>query len=394
MVSFEDALSKVLRNTPVLSAEKIPVEDSAGYVLAEDIYSRTDMPPFNKSAMDGYALKAQDIVKIPAKLKCIGIIPAGRSFNKYIKTGQCVKIMTGAAVPRGADSVVMVENTRKVKKNVTIFSSVRTGQNICAKGEDIKRNQKIAKRGTEISLSDIALFAAAGKQFINVVRKPRAAFFNTGDEIVSLAKRLTKNKIYNSNGPQLTALLKSCGITAEFLGIIKDRPRYLREAIKEGMKYDLLLISGGVSMGDYDFIPKILRDLGVKEIFHNVKIKPGKPLFFGVYGKTIIFGIPGNPVSNFTVFILFIRMVIYKMMGRQKCKPEFKEGIVENRFHHKTGRKHFVPVKAVKKKGLYFLKPVNSHGAADIVSLSNSDGFMVIDEDIKTGEKVKFITWK
>jgi molybdopterin molybdotransferase len=398
MITFQDALTKILKNTQALSVEKIPVEESVSHVLAENIYSKIDMPPFNKSAMDGYALKAADTIKIPVKLECVGTISAGQSVNKHIKKGQCLKIMTGAAIPEGADSVVMIENTRADNNNyVEILSRVKTGQNICIKGEDIKRNQKVGKKGTVVSVSDIALIAAAGKQVISVVRKPRVAFFNTGDEIIPLTKRLTKNKIYNSNGPQLIALLKSCGINAKFLGIIKDDPCHLRKAMEEGMKYDLLLISGGVSMGDYDFIPEVLKGLGVKEIFHNVRIKPGKPLFFGSHKKGVVFGIPGNPVSNFTSFILFIQPAINKMMGYQNCKPEFKEGVIENSFQQKEGRKHFVPVKAVKKENQYYLKSVNSHGSADIVSLSNADGFMIIDADrkaVKTGEKVKFITWK
>ncbi|MFH1799034.1 MAG: gephyrin-like molybdotransferase Glp [Candidatus Omnitrophota bacterium] len=397
MINFQDAVIKILKNTQVLSTTKIQVEESVGHILAEDIYSKINMPPFNKSAMDGYALKAGDITKNTAKLRCIGTIQAGKSFNKCVKAGQCVKIMTGAAIPKGADSVIMVEDTRFVNDSVEILSFVKEGQNICVKGEDIRKNQKVIKKGIKISISDIALLASVGKQFIKVVRKPTAAFFNTGDEILPVTEKLTKNKIYNSNGPQLTALLKSRGIKADFLGIIKDNPRYLRQAIMEGLKYDLLLISGGVSMGDYDLIPKVLKGSGVKEVFHNIRIKPGKPLFFGVHEKTIIFGIPGNPVSSFTIFILFVQMAIYKMMGYQKCKPEFEKGILEKGFQHKTGRKHFVPVKVVKKKSQYYLNTVNSNGSADIVSLSTADGFMAVEEDVpyvKSKSKVNFILWE
>lgn len=397
MIKFQDALTEILKNAQVLSTTKIHVEESVGHVLTEDIYSGINMPPFDKSAMDGYALRADDIINIPAKLKCIGIIQAGKSFRKHVKSGQCVKIMTGAAIPKGADSVVMLEDTRFVSNSVEILSFIKKWQNICTQGEDIRKNQKIIKKGMKISISDIALLAAAGKQFIKVVRKPTAAFFNTGDEILPLTEKLTKNKIYNSNGPQLTALLKSCGIKADSLGIVKDNPRYLRKAIRKGLKYDLLLISGGVSRGDYDLIPKILKESGVKEVFHNIKIKPGKPLFFGVYKKTLVFGIPGNPVSNFMAFILFIQTAVRKMMGYQQCKPEFEKGILENGFQHKTGRKHFVPVKVAEKKNGYHLTPVNSHGSADIVSLSASDGFMSVDEDvsyIKKKSEVNFILWK
>ncbi|UCD15218.1 MAG: molybdopterin molybdotransferase MoeA, partial [Candidatus Omnitrophota bacterium] len=375
MISFEQALTKILQNTQVLPAERIAVEESVGSVLAQDIYSAVEMPPFNKSAVDGYALKCPDSVETAVKLKCIGSIKAGSTSKIQVKKGQCVKIMTGAPIPKGADSVVMVEYSAQSNNYVKILRSVKKGQNICLKGEDVKLRQKVMAKGTKVSTSDIALLATVGRRFIKAVRKPTVAFLNTGDEVVPVGRKLPKNKIYNSNGPQLQALLKSEGLPYKSLGIIKDEPQKLSKAVEKGLSYDVLLISGGVSMGDYDLIPQILEKRGVKKVFHNVKIKPGKPLFFGKHKKTLIFGVPGNPVSNFTTYLLFIRPALYKMTGYKNYMPQFLEGTIEEDFTHKRGRTHFVPVKVLKKEAQYTLMPLNSHGSADIVALSKADAF-------------------
>jgi len=397
MIRYEEALEKVLKNTKPLPLEKVLIEDSLGRVLKEDIYSKIEMPPFDKAAMDGYALNAQDLKVAPKKLRVIGLIQAGDSFKKKIKRGECVKIMTGAPLPAGADSVIMGEDTRQFGEYVKITKIVRKGENICFQGEDLKAGQKVLSRGTVISSSQVAVLATVGKSFVRLSRKPKVCILNTGGEIVRPGVKLGKNQIYNSNGPMLKALLESDGIKSGSLGIVKDNEEELKKAIKNGLKSDVLLISGGVSMGEYDLIPKVLVSLGVKKIFHKVNIKPGKPLFFGLKDKTLIFGIPGNPVSNFSSYLIFIRPALYKILGQPDSQPEFKTGLVDREFYAKTGRKHFVPVKINRFGNGYRLTPVSSHGSADILALANSDGFMVVEEDcsvIKKNSKIKFITWK
>ncbi len=394
MVTFEQALKNILKNARVLPIEKAAIEDSVGRILQEDICSGLEMPPFDKSAMDGYAVCSLDTQDAYAGLKCIGIIQAGESFTDRLKRGECVKIMTGAPLPKGADSVVMVENTRVVSERVKILRPARKGENVCFKGEDIRPGQRVFKKGREISSADVGILAAVGRSFVKVVAQPKAAILNTGGEIVSLGNKLGKNKIYNSNGPMLCALLKSDNINPQFLGIAKDNIIDLKKAVKKGLNADILLISGGVSMGDYDLIPKVLKSSGVKKVFHKVNIKPGKPLFFGVKDKTPVFGIPGNPVSNFLSYFLFVRPAIQKMMGYENCKPRLKDGIIEKKFHSKAGRKHFVLVRIFKKANQYYLTPVFSHGSADTLSLSRADGFMIVDENsgvIKKNSPVQFI---
>ncbi|MCP4652722.1 MAG: molybdopterin molybdotransferase MoeA [Candidatus Omnitrophica bacterium] len=393
MITWNNALELIFKNTKTLGIQKTKVTESVGKILAEDIYSSINMPPFNKSAMDGYALSGSNA----KKLKCIGTIQAGDVFTKKVRSKECVKIMTGACVPSDIDRIVKVEDTHQLEKNQITIKPVKKLANICFKGEDIKKGQKVLNKGTKISTSHINLLAAVGKAYIFTVKKPKVAILNTGNEIVSAGKKLKKNKIYNSNGPQLESLLKDDNIDYVFLGIAKDKPKQLSNYIKKGLECDMLLITGGVSMGDYDLVPDALKNLGVKNIFHKVKIKPGKPVFFGIKSKTIIFGMPGNPVSIFLSYQLFIRSALRKMMGYKKCQPKFNAGTFTQDFVKKSTRRQFISVKISEIRGRIFLTPVKGNGSADIFSLSKTDGFMAIEEKlhiVKKNSLNNFITWK
>ncbi len=397
MISYEQALENILKNTHTLPDEKILTEGSLGRVLNEDILSGIEMPAFDRSAMDGYALNHLDAEKVPVKLKCIGLIQAGEVFNKKLKRGECVKIMTGAEVPANADTVVMVEYTRVTEEGAEILRAAQKGENIFFQGEDFKKKQLVLEKGTEILPSHIGILATVGRKFVKVISKPKVAVLNTGGEIVSLGEKLGRNKIYNSNGPMLQALLESDGITPIRLGIAKDNSNELKEKIKKGLDADILLISGGVSMGDYDLVPDILEELGVKKIFHKVNIKPGKPVFFGTKNKTVIFGVPGNPVSNFVAYHIFIRAVIQKMMGEQSPGPGFKEGFATTDFHKKPGRRYFALAKLSIKEGKCYLSSIPGHSSADTLSLSRADSLVMLDDaatGVKSKSKVKFITWR
>jgi molybdopterin molybdotransferase len=397
MITYEQALKTILKHTAVLGQEKIPIEESAGRILKEDIYSKIDMPPFDKSAMDGYAVNSADVKKIPVKLKCAGLIQAGENFEKKLQRGQCVKIMTGAPMPAQADSVVMVENTLCRGGYVEILSGVKKRENVCSRGEDVKRGQKVIEKNMMIYPAHTAILAGCGRSFVKVAAKPKVAVLNTGGEIVPPGEKLGKNKIYNSNGPMLMSLLKSDNIQTQSLGIAKDDISELKTVVKKGLDADMLLISGGVSMGDYDLIPGVLKSLGIKKVFHKVNIKPGKPLLFAVRNKTLIFGIPGNPVSNFLAYQIFIRLALAKLSGGKPGPAPFEEGILKTALAHNPGRKHFVLVKISKKKSGYYLTPVESHGSADILALSKADGFMIVDTDtpvVNAGAEMRFLTWK
>lgn len=396
MINYEKAMDLILKYTTVLPTCQIKTAKSLGMVTAGDIHSKISMPPFDKSAMDGYALKALDAQRIPVKLKCMGTIAAGESFGRKVISGECIKIMTGAPVPPGADAVVMVEYTNKKADTVEIFKAVKKGQNICKAAEDIKKGQKILVKNTEIKAEHIALLTASGVKKIKVFAGPVVSVLNTGSEIIENGRKLPKNKIYNSNGPMLCSLLAKDNFDFKYLGISKDTKTELAKYIKRGLENDVLIISGGVSAGDYDLVPQVLKSLKVKKIFHKVSVKPGKPLFFGIKNKTLVFGMPGNPISNFLGYRLFVKTALLKMSGFKNSAPAFKQGILTKNFYKKGIRKQFVLITEICKNGSYFISPVTSHGSADVLSLSKSKGVMMLGEKTipaKAGKRQKFILW-
>ena len=392
MINFEEAIEIVLKNVRPLPPVKTRVEDAAGRVLQEDIRSGLEMPPFNKSAVDGYAVRAADLVRA-RRLRCTAMVQAGESFLGKLRAGECVKIMTGAPVPAGADAVVMVEYTSEKNGLVKFAAGIKKGKNIAVRGEDIKKGQKILACGTVIKISHIAALAAVGRGKVKTGALPRVSLVNTGGEIVPPGTELGRNRIYNSNGPMLAAMLGADGIKAVPV-IVRDEARKLKAALAKALKADIVLISGGVSMGDYDLVPGVLKSLGVKMIFHKVRVKPGKPMFFGTKGDRLVFGIPGNPVSNFMAYLAYIRPAIRKMSGRPDFAPRFLEGACAAAFKPRTPRRAMV-LSRVRAKTEYSLCEVSNNGSADIIALAGADAFTMIREggSVNKGGKAKFIGW-
>jgi molybdopterin molybdotransferase len=393
MISFKEAVKTVLRHARPLPAVQTRIEEAVGRALLEDVHSGMDMPPFNKSAVDGYAVRAADLVG-GRELRCSGLIQAGDSFKGKMCAGECIKIMTGAPVPAGADAVVMVEFTSERDGLVTFKGSIKKGTNIARRGEDIKKGQKILSRGIVIKISHIAVLAAVGRGHVRTGALPKVSLINTGGEIVPPGAKLAGNRIYNSNGPMLSAMLKTDKICAAPV-IVRDDAKKMRAALSRALKADMLLISGGVSMGDYDLVPAVLKSLGVREIFHKVRVRPGKPLFFGVKGRTLVFGIPGNPVANFMAYLAYIRPAIRKMGGRPDFAPKFKTGTCAVKFEPRTPRKALVLSK-VSERADYSLTEVSNNGSADILALAQANGFTVVKEggSLKKNGKAAFISWR
>ena len=393
MISFEEAVKTVHKYAKPLSAVQTRIEDAVGRALLEDVYSGMDMPPFNKSAVDGYAVRAADLAP-GRELRCSGVVQAGDSFKGKVRAGECVKIMTGAPVPAGADAVVMVESTCERNGMVKFNKNVKKGANIALRGEDIKKGQKVLSRGIVIKISHIAVLAAVGRGLVKTGALPEVSLINTGGEIVPPGTKLAGNRIYNSNGPMLSAMLKTDKVCAT-PGIVRDDARKMKAALSRALKKDIVLISGGVSMGDYDLVPAVLKSLGVKEIFHKVRVRPGKPMFFGVKGRTLVFGIPGNPVANFMAYLAYVRPAIRKMAGRPDFAPKFKTGTCAVKFEPRTPRKALVLSK-VSERADHSLTEVSNNGSADILALAQANGFTVVKEggSLKRNEKAAFISWR
>jgi len=399
MLKFEIALKKVLDKTKILNPEEVPLDKSVDCVLAENIKASIDLPPFNKSAMDGYALRSIDLKSIPQQLKCLGTVKPGKVFKREIKKGECAKIMTGSAMPEGSDSVIMIEFTEKDRKpgGVRVLKGTQKSENVCFKGEDVKKGTDVLKKGMLLRGPEVAIAAALGRKKLKVYRKPRVAILNTGDEIVQPGKNLAGNKIYNSNGPMLLSLLSSIDIEVDYLGIVKDKKEDLRKMIKKGLRDDIFLLSGGVSMGEFDLVPKVLKECTVKQVFHKISMKPGKPVFFGTKKSGLIFGIPGNPVSTYLIFLVLIKTVIEKMMGRI-AHLDIRRGILKEDFKQKPDkRKHFIPAKVFRKgKQLYVFPIKGYHGSADIASLSLANAFMIVEGTVsflKKNSRVQILLW-
>ncbi|MEA1972788.1 MAG: molybdopterin molybdotransferase MoeA, partial [Candidatus Cloacimonadota bacterium] len=378
--------------------EKVSIYDSVGRVLAKDIVSDIEMPRFNRAAMDGYAARFKDFQNVPVDLKVAGIIEAGQIFDKPIKSGECVKIMTGAATPKALNSLVKIEDTKQVGDIVTINQAGKLMGNIAEQGEDISIGEVVIKKGIKISASHISTIATIGKSELEVFKKPSVSIVNTGGEIVEIGQSLKKNQIYNSSGPTLQVLLKKDNLKLDYVLHAKDNEHELKTAFSKGMNSDILIITGGVSMGEYDLVPKMLSEMGIKKIFHKVKVKPGKPTFFGKMNKTLVFGMPGNPVSTFLAYHLYIQTVAKKMMGYNNFLPNFKEGFIAIDYQKKNSyRKNFTISTIEIVDGKTYLTPITYHGSGDMHSLSNGDGFIIMNSDkinFTRNEKVRFFSWK
>ena len=399
MIRFEDALRLVFENTnPIKESEEISYSESLGRVFSTDIYAPCDIPHFDNSAMDGYALFSIDTKDAshdnPLILKIIGEIKAGNYPEITVKRGTAIRIMTGAFIPSGADSVVMFENTEENGKGeLKIFSESKVGENIRKKGEDVKQGEIIIKKGKKIRPYEIGMLASLGIKKIKVYKKPKVAILITGDEILNIDDKLPLGKIRDSNGPMLFASLLRIGIKPINLGSTGDKFDNLNDKVLEALdkNSDVLLISGGVSEGRYDLVKDVLIKFGLEEIFHKVAIKPGKPLLFGKINNTLIFGLPGNPVSLAITFQVFVKPSLLKMM-HENINDSTISAVLSEDIKKKPGRTHFVRVVLEKKGDILYANPLKKQGSAMISSLINADGFIKIEASetfIKKREKLK-----
>ncbi|MFK5857444.1 MAG: molybdopterin molybdotransferase MoeA [Bacteroidota bacterium] len=388
MIRFEEAYDIVLGSTKFkLQNERINFTDSLGRILAEDVTSDINMPPFDKSAMDGFACRREDIDNT---LEVIEVLPAGKVPEKKVGINQCTKIMTGAIIPDGADCVIMVEHTKEVGDNSIKFTFDFTNNNICYFAEDIKKNDQVLSKGIEIQPHHIAVMASVGYTQPLVYKRPTVGIISTGDELVEPENFPGKSQIRNSNGHQLVAQVTRAGATPNYMGIAEDSEEVTYNTISKALKEnDIVLLTGGVSMGDFDFVPEIMTKIGVEIKFESLAVKPGKPTTFGTFGKDkFIFGLPGNPVSSYTQFELLVKPLIMKLMGKTEFAKIIKLPMGSEYTRRKSSRKSFIPIN-IKDDGKVY--PVEYHGSAHIHSYVFADGITSIEigkEKIEIGELV------
>jgi molybdopterin molybdotransferase len=374
MITFEKALEIVLAQDAVLATEPIPLSAALGRILARDVVSDIDIPPAGLSAMDGFACRKVDIDK---PLKVLETISAGHIPGRQVGPGECSRIMTGAVLPAGADCVVMVEHTRE--NNGTVCVTRKSGSdNIRHAAEDVHKGDIVIRKGTLITPAIIAVLATAGQNEAPAYKQPKVGIIATGDELVEPAKVPGAAQIRNSNSYQLCSQTLSCGCLQNYYGIAPDTAGATETIIKKALaESDVLLISGGVSAGDFDFVPETLQKLGVEIKFAGVSMKPGKPALFGIAGKKAIFGMPGNPVSTFVVFELFVRPFLLKCMGHRYQPLIVRARLSETLSRKKVDRMEFVPVRF---DGDGSVICPEYHGSAHIHSYVSAQGMMCIPE--------------
>jgi molybdopterin molybdotransferase len=346
MIDFQDALREVLARAKTLPGESVPLAGALGRTLARDIRADGAIPPFAKATMDGYAVRTID-TRPPegaafVELEVTEDLPAGRVSRRTLGPEQAARIMTGAPLPRGADAVVMVEDTEKSGGRVKILRPACAGDNTGEAGEDIKKGELVLTKGELIGPAEVGMLAALGHASVWVSRRPKAAVIATGDEIVEPGQKARPGQIRNSNGHALRAMALQAGAEASYLGIARDRNSSLKLKIRKASEADLLILSGGVSVGDYDLVREELGALDVRPVFWRVRIKPGKPIYFGLRGRQLVFGLPGNPTSAMVTFHLFVRPAIDKMLGRKSAGLRPGKAVVEKEISVKPGRTQFL----------------------------------------------------
>jgi molybdopterin molybdotransferase len=386
MITFEEAFSIVMNSAFGTGTEEISFTDSTGRILAEKITSDVDMPPFNRSAVDGYACRTRDLNN---DLEVVEVIAAGQVPSRKPEENQCSKIMTGAIVPEGCDMVFMIEDSVALPSGKIRFSGSDPKVNISLRGEDVRAGDTVVEPGKLIRPQDIAVMASVGHINVKVRRKPVTGIISTGDELVEPSKVPGISQIRNSNAYQLLSQAGRAGADARYHGIAPDNEestyRLIERAINES---DILLLTGGVSMGDFDFVPGVLKRAGVELLFEQIKVQPGKPTIFGIHPKALVFGLPGNPVSSFIQFETLVRPLINRMMGYDWKSPEM-ELPMASRYERKSAvRMGWIPVKITENKEV---TAIDYHGSAHISALPHADGIISIGEGIKfieKGEKV------
>ena len=400
MIDVAEALLRIQRAAVVVQPRRVRIEDAVGLRLQEDVISDTDSPPWHRSMMDGFAVISKDFVhssdcKQAVTLKVVAKVGAGETTATVLKRDQCIRIMTGAPMPAGADAVIPIERAVSGTSNAQAGEQVsvqdphfRCGQHVSEKGSFFRAGQTVIHHGVELELVHIGLAAEVGASHVVAIAPPRVSIITTGNELVTSSQVPAGGQIRNTNGPMLSAAVVSCGAEPIPMGIASDHPEPLRALIAQGLAADILLLSGGVSTGDYDLVPKTLENLGVECVFHKVCLKPGKPIWFGVLQRpaaspTLVFGLPGNPVSTLVCFELFVRPALEKISGKSLVPKDRDQQTARltNSVQGSRDRPVYHPCQLEVGKSGLLAKTLPWGGSADLLALSLANGLLVVPKE-------------
>jgi molybdopterin molybdotransferase len=398
MISVRDALDLVLQGLPQVGSEQVALTAARTRVLAAPIQAPRDVPPFRNSAMDGYAVRAADVANAgaerPLRLRVLETVGAGSVATQPVRSGTAIRIMTGAPMPDGGDAVVRVEDTREAGDDVDVCVAVSVGANVRHAGEDMRAGETVLEPGRILRAADIGLIASLGLPMLRVARRVRVAIIATGDELVDVGEPLGPGQIVNSNAYTLAAAVEEAGGEAICMGIVRDRPELVRAAFSEAITADVVLSTGGVSVGSFDFVRKVLREIGYQERFWKVAQKPGKPLTFGLCGRVPVFGLPGNPVSSLVCFYLYVLPALRTMMGFGRVHLPSTSATLQETMRKAAGLTEFVRCSLEGSPEEYRARSTGTQSSGALRSLSLGDGLIVGPPDtdvLRAGARVRVV---
>ena len=397
MITVVEARDAILTRVRPIGVERVDIVSAQGRVLAEDVHATRNQPPWDNSAMDGYAVRAADTASstpdAPAELEIVEDLPAGYVAKRAVGRGQAIHIMTGAPVPEGADTIVRAERTLRVdERRVRILQPVEPGTDLRRAGEDLREGDLIIPSGMLIRPAEVGLLASTNRSHVSVYRQPRVAVLSTGDEIVDVDEPLEDGKIVDSNGYALTALVADAGGIPLRLGICPDTQETLERSLRDGLVADAIITSGGVSVGEYDYVKAALEAVGTSMDFWKVSMTPGRPLAFGAIDETVVFGLPGNPVASMVTFELFMRPALLKMQGYTHLYRPTIRAVLQEDIAKSLGRKQFIRVTLERRGDTCYASRTGEQGSGILRSMSIADGLAVSHEDqefMKAGQEIE-----
>jgi molybdopterin molybdotransferase len=380
MITYDEALNIAINTAAAVrkQAVSVPVIEAAGYVLAKDVVSDMDMPPFNRAVVEGYAVRAEDITNTPAELEMIGTVEAGEVSALRVGPRQAARIMSGAPLPAGADTIVRLEDTTSGDGKVVVEDPLPKGAGTARRGDDVRKGEVVIPAKTRVTAAMLGLLGAAGAARVDIYRPPKAAVMAVGNELSAISQAPQPGLVRDVNGLILSALLRDMGIQCAEMGITRDELNEVRKSARAGLAADVLLISGGVSAGESDLVPEALAQEKVEKIFQNIAIRPGKPLYFGRKGETLVFGIPGNPVSTFAVFEMLVRPVLLTFAGNSRNRPTLIKATFTGGRARSDPREQMLPGILSRGEGLPTVKTAEWHGSGDLKGLAQANCFIKI----------------